>query len=236
MSTLILPCAGNSTRFPDLPPKWMLENSQGESMLEMVIDSMPQDFDQTIVTITSEQQEKWDAFSFINKKLKWSVDVNILDEPTRSAAETVYQTIQNCMVSGPIVIKDCDCAVEYDSGDLTNYIVGVKVGKDSGIQRLEAKSFIKKNNDNIIEDIVEKKMVSNNICVGAYACGSESFQESYGCIHKSGVMLDDREVYVSHIFSHMILSNKFNSVFSYVEAQSFLDWGTLEDWEANKNL
>ena len=79
-------------------------------------------------------------------------------------------------------------------------------------------------------------MVSNNICVGAYACGSESFQESYDCIHKSGVMLDDREVYVSHIFSHMILSNKFNSVFSYVEAQSFLDWGTLEDWEANKNL
>ena len=66
MSTLILPCAGRSSRFPNLPPKWMLQNDTKESMIEMVIDSMPQSFDQTIVTITAEQQDKWRAFDFLN--------------------------------------------------------------------------------------------------------------------------------------------------------------------------
>ena len=69
MSTLILPCAGRSSRFPNLPPKWMLQNDYQESMLEMVIDSMTQEFEQIIVTITSEQQEKWKAFDLIPDRL-----------------------------------------------------------------------------------------------------------------------------------------------------------------------
>ena len=233
MSTLILPCAGKSSRFPNLPPKWMLENNHKESMIEMVIDAIPQEFEQTIVTITQEQQDKWGAFDFLNSRLKWGVDVLILDSPTRSASETVYKTIEDCSVSGPIVIKDCDCAVEYNASNLTNYIVGLKVKKDSRIKRLEAKSFIKKNDDNIIEDIVEKRMISNDICVGVYSCDANKYCESYTNIIDSDVYLANQEIYVSHVFSHMILSE--SAIFSHIEADSFVDWGTLEDWENNKN-
>ena len=233
MSTLILPCAGRSSRFPNLPPKWMLDNNDKESMLEMVIGSMPQNFKQTIITITAEQQKRWGAFDFLNSRLKWGADVIILDNPTRSAAETVYQTIQDGLIEGPITIKDCDCAVEYNASNLTNYIVGLKVKKDSRIKRLEAKSFIKKNDDNIIEDIVEKRMISNDICVGVYSCDANKYCESYTNIIDSDVYLANQEIYVSHIFSPMILSE--SAIFSHIEADSFVDWGTLEDWENNKN-
>tara|TARA_R100000008_G_scaffold86724_1_gene81149 strand:- start:15000 stop:15704 length:705 start_codon:yes stop_codon:yes gene_type:complete len=233
MSTLILPCAGKSSRFPNLPPKWMLENNHKESMIEMVIDAIPQEFEQTIVTITQEQQDKWGAFDFLNSRLKWGVDVLILDSPTRSASETVYKTIEDCSVSGPIVIKDCDCAVNYGVTSSENYIVGLKVKIDSGVSRLEAKSFIKKNNHNIIEDIIEKKMVSNDICVGVYSCDADQYCTSYKDVTSSSVCLHNQEIYVSHIFSHMILTGA--AVFSYIEATSFLDWGTLEDWEKNKD-
>ncbi len=233
MSTLILPCAGRSSRFPNLPPKWMLQNDYPESMLEMVIDSMTQEFEQIIVTITSEQQEKWKAFDYLNSRLKWGADIVMLDNPTRSASQTVYETLKQSLVDGPIVIKDCDCAVGYNSANFNNYIVGLKVKKDSGIKRLEAKSFIKKNDDNIIEDIIEKRMVSNDICVGAYACEADKYCGAYEDIVDSDVFLGGQEAYVSHIFSYMILSE--SAIFSYIEADSFVDWGTLEDWENNKN-
>jgi bifunctional N-acetylglucosamine-1-phosphate-uridyltransferase/glucosamine-1-phosphate-acetyltransferase GlmU-like protein len=233
MSTLILPCAGRSSRFPNLPPKWMLQNDTKESMIEMVIDSMPQSFDQTIVTITAEQQDKWRAFDFLNSQLKWGGDVNVLENQTNSASETVYQTIKDCSIEGSIVIKDCDCSVEYQPLDFENYIVGLNIKKDTEVKRLESKSFIKKNDDNIIEDIIEKRMVSNNICVGVYSCNAAQYCTAYEEVTTSDVYLHGQEVYVSHIFSYMALTGA--AVFSYIEADEFVDWGTIEDWENNKN-
>ena len=110
--------------------------------------------------------------------------------------------------------------------------MGVNVKKDSNIKRLEAKSFIKKNDNNIIEDIIEKKMVSNDICVGVYSCDADNYRESYNFLSESDVYFHTQEVYVSHIFSHMILSR--SSIFSYIEADLFTDWGTVDDWEQNK--
>ncbi len=233
MKTLVLPCAGRSSRFPDLPPKWMLQNDGKESMLEMVIDAMPGDFDRTIITITQEQQDRWGAFDFLNFRVKQGVDIDILPEPTKSASETVCKTLQDCHVEGTIIIKDCDCKVEYGEPTSPNFIVGINVKKDSDIKRLEAKSFIKKNDNNIIEDIIEKKMVSNDICVGVYSCDADNYLESYNFLTESDVYFQTQEVYVSHIFSHMVLSGA--AVFSYIEATRFVDWGTLEDWENNKD-
>jgi len=233
MKTLVLPCAGRSSRFPDLPPKWMLQNDDKESMIESVIDAMPEDFDRTIITITQQQQDQWGAFDFLNLRVKEGVDIDILSQPTNSASETVYQTLQDCHVEGAVTIKDCDCKVEYKECASLNFIVGINVKKDSDIKRLEAKSFIEKNDNNIIEDIIEKKMVSNDICVGVYSCDADNYLESYNFLTESDVYFQTQEVYVSHIFSHMVLSGA--AVFSYIEATRFVDWGTLEDWENNKD-
>ncbi len=40
MSTLIIPCAGQSSRYPNLRPKWMLTHPDGELMIEKVINSI----------------------------------------------------------------------------------------------------------------------------------------------------------------------------------------------------
>ena len=40
MSTLIIPCAGRSSRYPNLRPKWLLTHPDGDLMLEKVVDAL----------------------------------------------------------------------------------------------------------------------------------------------------------------------------------------------------
>ena len=41
MATLIVPCAGKSTRFPNMKPKWMLTHPDGKLMIEKALEGMP---------------------------------------------------------------------------------------------------------------------------------------------------------------------------------------------------
>jgi len=236
--TLIIPCAGKSTRFPNLPPKWSLLNSYNTSMLDMAMlpytmQPCAQQVDEIIVTITKQQLVKNKLFEFLINNVRQPLSLCILENETFCAAETVYQTIQHYKITGDIIIKDSDCFADYAlESNCSNYIVGLNVESNNEVRRLGAKSFIHKDNNNIITDIIEKKIVSSNICVGTYACNSLNFCENYLQLKNSPVFYKN-EIYVSHVFSNMILTN--TSVFLYVEASNFIDFGTLEDWEQNKN-
>ena len=62
MSTLIIPCAGRSSRYPNLRPKWLLTHPDGDLMLEKVVDALTiNGLDRTIITIVQEQIEKYEA-------------------------------------------------------------------------------------------------------------------------------------------------------------------------------
>ena len=56
MNTLIIPCAGRSSRYPNLRPKWLLTHPDGELMLEKVINGLEiKNLDRTIITIVKDQ-------------------------------------------------------------------------------------------------------------------------------------------------------------------------------------
>ena len=236
--TLIIPCAGKSTRFPNLPPKWTLLNDHDTSMLDMAM--MPyrmqpyaQQVDEIIVTVTKQQFVKNKLFEFLINHVKQPLSLCVLENETFCAAETVYQTIQDYKIKGDIIIKDSDCFADYRvEPNCSNYIVGLNIESNNEVRRLASKSFIHKDSNNIITDIIEKKIVSSNICVGTYACNSTDFCDNYLQLKNSPVFHKD-EIYVSYVFSNMILTN--SSVFLYVESSNFIDFGTLEDWEQNKN-
>ena len=229
MSTLLIPAAGKSSRFPNMRPKWLLTHPTGKIMLEAVLESANYlNFDRTIVVVLKDHCTRYDADVILRQVFGDRIEIVILDNPTSSAAETVYKAIKLAKINGNIVIKDSDCIVEYRASESKNFIVGLTIDSSSNVERIQTKSFIIKNDDNIILDVIEKEVVSNIICLGVYSLDCEDFNRSYESIVDSDVYKLGGEIYVSHVVSYLILSG--DVTFEHIEADKFVDWGTKDDW------
>ena len=230
MKTLIIPAAGKSSRFPNMRPKWLLTHPEGKLMIEEVLDSISYaEFDRVIITVLQKHCEDNDAKVILQQVFGNKVEIVVLKESTNSAVETILKTIELADVKGEIIIKDSDCLVRARVPDKANYIVGVNVEKNKHVTKLQSKSFIVKNEDNIVVDIIEKQVVSNIVCVGVYALTVSQFLESYNSIINSQVYKDTGELFVSHLVSYLIMHNKL--IFDYVEADYYVDWGTKDEWD-----
>lgn len=230
-STLIIPAAGKSSRFPNMKPKWLLTHPSGRLMIDLVLDSADYlSYDRVIISILRQHCEEYGADIILKQIFGSKVELFIIDEPTRSAAHTVYKTVKSCGECGQITIKDSDCLVTFSHSPSLSHIVGLSVNHDTEVDRLQQKSFIIKNDDNVVVDILEKNMVSNLICLGVYCVDSKSFIDAYEEICKDDVYSEFSEIYVSHVISYLIIFK--SHLFEYVEATGFVDWGTISDWRA----
>ena len=233
MKTLIVPAAGKSSRFPDMKPKWMLSHPDGSLMIEKSIGCMDlHDFNRIIITILRSHCDNYDAELILNQVFGDKLEVHVLDTATSSASETVFQTLVDLNIKGSICIKDSDCSVQYDPTENSNYIVGLDIDSECKIENLQNKSFLIFNSDNIINDVVEKQLISNTLCAGVYSCHAEDFKEAYREITESAIFDQHDEFYVSHIISYLI-KNK-NRIFEKISASSLRDWGTLKDWRVEQ--
>lgn len=227
---LIIPAAGKSSRFKNMKPKWMLTHPSGKLMIEKVVDGLNiDDYSMIYFVILDEHCKKYEAdlilsqcFSNIPHKIV------ILDEPTSSSPETVFNCIKKENISGSIVIKDCDCLVSFKVPNFTNFVVGIDVSNN--IKNIQQKSFILVNQDNIIQEIVEKKIVSDRVCLGVYGIESSDLINSFHKLEKN----IENELYFSHIISDLIDSKQ--KIFIEVEADQFIDWGTKEEWFSANNI
>ena len=230
MTTLIIPCGGKSSRFPNMKPKWLLTHPDGSLMIEKAINCLHlQDYQRIIVTIISKQQLEYEAELILHQALKniKNLEVCILDEQTSCAAETVSETIKKMKISGSIVVKDSDNSVIFTSPkNGGNYIVSYDIIKHPDVSNIPGKSFVKVNEQDIVLSIVEKTVVSNRICLGVYAFSDASqFQQSYEELKQLNL---EGELYLSQVISFMI--DKRKEVFYSIEAADFQDWGTLKEW------
>jgi hypothetical protein len=230
MRTLIIPCAGRSSRFPNMKPKWMLTHPDGKLMVEKSLEGISlASFGRIVITILKEHVEKHEAkivLSQIFSKNK-KVEILVLDEPTSCQAETVQRTLHAKRITGPFVVKDADNAVSLKLGRQENFVAGLHIPSfQKEIQRLSSKSFLEVNDQGIIADIIEKKISSEYICVGVYGFSDPAiFNDAYTFLSKQG---RGGEIYLSHVIAYLIATDI--SVFRYVPVDDFEDWGTLQDW------
>ncbi len=232
MTTLIIPCAGKSSRFPSMKPKWMLTHPNGNLMVQEAMGGLnSSSFDRIIITIVKEHSEKYEAKLILeqifNIKKNKKIEILELDYFTDSQSQTVYETLIKKKVRGNFVVKDSDNFVKVNKINYPEFIVGLDINNFSReIFRLKSKSFVVKNDQNIITDIIEKKISSENICLGVYGFNDPNkFIEAFEKLSKQN---NKNEIYLSHIIYYLIGTNK--SIYKYIEAQDFEDWGTLEDW------
>lgn len=235
MKTLIVPCAGRSSRFPNMKPKFLLTYPDGNLMVKKSLSGINLEwFDRIIITVVKQHNDTYGAKMILEQvfdiehNTKFSICV--LDDFTSCQAETVVRTIEREIITGEIIIKDSDNFVKLSNNvNFDDAIVGLNIETfDKDINRLSAKSFLTVNEQGIVVDIIEKRIKSQFICLGVY-CFSDAaaFVRTYNIINENNE--HNREIYISHVVSYLIGIGEY--AFRYIEAEDFEDWGTLDDWK-----
>ena len=200
-------------------------------MIEKSIEQINIDvFDRIIVTIVKPHDEKYDSHLILQQlfKDKPKFEICMLDDFTSSASETIYRTLTAMKVTGSFVIKDSDNQVGiHFEKNIPNMVVGYDINKHKNVSNIPGKSFLIVNEQNILQDIIEKKVISPIICLGIYCFeNADDFIKAYEDLVQREIK---GEMYISHLISYMLSSNKY--IFQVILAESYSDWGTLSDWK-----
>ena len=225
-SSLLIPCAGLSTRFKTNKPKWALTNPNGKLMLEESIKYLNLQNVKCIYIIFLKKHIELLKIKDINnlnilKNINIPIKYYILDKPTNSQSETIYKCILHFKLTGPIFIKDSDNNFKCDIIN-SNSIVGTNI---KNVDEVHNKSFLQINSSNKIINIVEKKCISDIICIGGYSFENcKLFVKHYEFL-KNQI---NSELYISHIIYNILL--KKETSFYLIESNIYNDWGTHTMW------
>lgn len=225
---VIIPCAGLSSRFPGLRPKYLLTDYSGKLMVERAAEPYVGKFPITI-TILAEHDRVYNAQARLREVFGENITILVLDQPTKGPAETVYKTIKLSGIdpSSSILIKDSDGF--FNSPVVQGNVIYVcDLNKNTHIKNLHAKSYTVTNDQGLIVTVVEKQIVSNNFCAGGYQF---EFASDYQRVFEE-ISNYNSEIFVSHIIDKMLSDG---SIFVEQTVEHMIDVGTADDWFAFNN-
>ena len=228
---IILPVAGKSSRFPNVRPKWLLTNPNGNFM---IVDSI---LGMELTTIESlnliylkEHEEKFNFKKGLLENLKkYNLDslVNFieLENETQHQVETIELGLKAINKDISFIIKDCDNSFKVNVTSLDNNFVSYCNLSNLKGSDVASKSYLQLDNMGIIANIVEKKVISDKFC-----CGGYYFKSSNEFLEYSNI--DSSNNFVSDVVFNMILNGK---TFVGMECSDYEDWGTIIEWQKYKN-
>jgi dTDP-glucose pyrophosphorylase len=215
---VIVPAAGLSTRFPNMPPKYMLEDVNGKLMIENAIAPYLGLYPITII-ILMEHEIKYSVTHKLFDRLGDSIEFKILDKPTRGPADSVHQLLADYECDDSILIKDCDSYFNHTPID-DNYICVQHMPRLDKL--LVNKSFCIVEGDNI-RAVVEKSIASRYYNVGGYKFNSIlQYQIAYNNISSDG------EQFISEVVNKSI---EQGHLFKTVTVADYVDVGTIAEWK-----
>jgi NDP-sugar pyrophosphorylase family protein len=225
---IVVPCAGRSSRYPNLPPKWSLADQEGRPMLFRALDGLELAGHTVAVTILREHEELLDATAGIKRALGGNVEVVILEEPTRSQSETVHLTLKRTEWTSAFLVKDSDNFFNLDSLEQPfNYVCVDSLNNHDNINPRN-KSYVQIDHVDRIIGIREKHVVSDLFSVGGYFFSEAAvFNEHFESLLRHA---DDThpEIFLSDVIAHMLLSGH---PFNIRRISAYRDWGTVKEWK-----
>lgn len=230
---LIIPVAGKSSRYPGMRPKWLLTMPDGKLMIEKSVTLFDlKKFDRVIIIALTEHVKKFTSRQTLVKLFKKNISKKVelieLNKETSCQAETVLNGILKAKLKGGIFIKDVDNI--FSQKIIKKPINQISTINSKKIDLLDAKSksYVDFDKMGKVINIVEKKVISDYFCCGAYEfkCSDEFIKYSKKCLKKS------KNVFISNVIFSMILDNNY---FSYSEAENYIDWGTLREFRNFQN-
>ncbi len=220
---IIIPCAGLSTRFPNLRPKYLLTDYRGRLMIEEAVKNYI-DKHSITVAVLDMHDKKFGSSKKLKEIFGDAVKVVVLPEPTAGPADTIYQTLKaiNIDPSESFMVKDCDSYFDSDVIE-GNAIYVSTLTKNPNMRNAAAKSYTITNDQNIINNVVEKQIVSENFCCGGYQFSrAMDFMDAYDDIKDT-----TKEIFVSNVIDYLI---GCDAVFIEKQVTNFIDVGTAADW------
>jgi len=214
-------------------PKWMLTHPMTnrfmvtESILGLNLDF----FDNIWFICLQEHEDKYQFMKGLVSELdevglRAKSNIVLLPEQTDSQSETVYTFLSGQELEGFVFIKDSDGFYRCDVEE-RNQVAYFDLNDMDDINA-RTKSYIELDVNNVITNIVEKKVVSSTFSSGGY--GFADAKEFCKTFEKLQDM--DGECYISHIIFEMMLSG---STFYGTKTTDFKDWGTLDAWNKYKS-
>jgi len=234
---LVLPIAGESSRYPDTRPKWLLTHPSGNLMLTESIRGLnPGQFNKIIIIGLEKHEDKYGYSESLYEELQENynfpvedIDLILLKKETTSESETIYKGLSRAgKQSGPMLVKDSDNYFEMRWSDLSDRnLVAIASLYDFDSIDPGNKSYIAFGENETVVNIAEKEIISPWFCVGAYGFNkTEHFLEYFEKISQKNIK---GELYVSHIIYKMLQEGK---LFFGTKVDRYTDWGTLEDWKS----
>lgn len=222
--TVLLPCAGASSRFPGMRPKWLLTTPEGALMVQRSAADIPSDqVERVIIGIRAEHDRAYQAREALQRAFDGRAEVLLLDEETQGPADTVRRMIDAGSVSGPICIKDADSFVSAGRLPHGSFVGAIDLREHPEVRSVGRKSFIVLDERSAVVDVVEKSVVSNFVSIGLYGFQeAEIFARAFDALPRS-----ETEIFVSHVVAQAIREGAPVAA-HFVER--FEDVGTLADW------
>jgi NDP-sugar pyrophosphorylase family protein len=223
---VIVPCCGRSTRFPNLPPKWMLPTREGAPMICSALAEMTFDLDDLIVTILREHDDRYGAADGLVAAFGRPIRTCILERPTSSQSATVAETLRQSKIAEPFLVKDSDGSFRFTVGDEAANYVCVESLRDCPLAKPESKSYVQVGDSGAVTAIREKQVISDLFNVGGYAFRSPAeFLDYYDRVTRDPAA--SGEAYLSKIIDAMLADGL---PFRARKVDHYRDWGTVEDW------
>lgn len=224
--TLLLPCAGKSSRYPGTRPKWMLTLPEGDLALARAAASLPPGaHDRIVIAVRADHEAQYQAAQLLYRVFGARVEILVLEQDTRGPAETVAEMIRRVHVTGAFAVKDADSFFDPAPLPQGSFVALSDVRLSPHMSNVGAKSFAVINENNLVVEMVEKSLVSNFVSVGLYGfADAGAYLELFdGLMAEAG----GQECFVSHVMNRAIVAGM---VVSPVMVQGLIDVGTLEDW------
>ena len=187
----------------------------------------PEKFDRIVVGILAADDQRFDLSSplragFAAQGLGDKLQIVRLEQPTRSQAETIAETLKRLDRSGGFWVKDPDnyFRAEPIPGN------AVTVFPLDALARVnpQNKSYLAISDGDYILNLAEKRIIGRYFCTGGYGFDDKNhFLETFDRLRGLG------KLYLSHIIYRMLLDGV---PFRPLYVSDYQDWGSLEDWQA----
>ena len=212
---LIICLAGKGTRFLDAgykTPKFFLP-IKGSLVISLIIEEIKLSFTGKIILVVNDFYLNFDD-TFFNLEKKYNLEKTLYIKDTNGQAETATIALNSikstlgsfALFNGDTIIKNRNLDLLFERIQI-NSLDGLIDCFNSISNKY---SYIKYQN-NIVLDIVEKKVISNYATSGLYLFSSKKdFLNAFNCIKK------DKEIYISSIYKELI-SNKKKFTFNLEE-------------------
>lgn len=224
---IIIPCGGRSSRYPNMPPKWMLPDHDGVPMVVRAVEQFDMSPDDLIITILREHEERFAAAAGIERAFGRAITTIILDEQTRSQSETIAETLRRTGITESFLVKDSDNSFALDGVDALYNYVSVASLNDFDHINPRNKSYVQVDQEDILLSIREKRVISDLFAVGGYFFTSpEQFLETFDELSTIPTV-SVAELYISEIIACLALRG---TIFKARRVHGYQDWGTVHEW------